>query len=472
VRIEELLVDTTGRLNVNELVQVSRETAFFEIKDGDYVEVYGLGHMLDGGHGVVMKKPEHYIKVASTLDLSMSSGEVAVVQGGSGSNNVTVALMHGQPQMVLNSLNCSSGLPFGASCSFGGWSGKAGEFIRTLTIDTSLSTPTGSYTITVTGTAEGHTGTTSFTLRVDPLVPYPLTVALVALAAGVGSFAIGFITGRKNEPTEPFPLPSSYQHEGFGFLTVSGRKAANEDSVLVSEVKSGSYLGTRRKTLFLIADGVGGREAGEMASLTACKIVAENLSAEFADASKPLNHLALMTSAVLSANAQILALASSEPQLQGMATTLTAAVVDQDTLYIAHVGNCRAFLIRSGTITQLTQDHTYVQELLDKGRISHEQARIHPRRNVITRAVGNREHLLVGTYKYEVGRADQLLLCTDGLSDYVSSGEALHVIQQAGGNLQGACEALADLALRKGSNDNISVIVATLRAAPPGIAYA
>jgi protein phosphatase len=155
-----------------------------------------------------------------------------------------------------------------------------------------------------------------------------------------------------------------------------------------------------------------------------------------------------------------------------MATTLTAAVLDQGTLYIAHVGNCRAYLIRSGTITQLTEDHTYVQELLDKGQVSPEQARIHPQRNVITRAVGNREHLLVRTCKYGVGRGDQLLLCTDGLSDYLSPGEALYAIQQARGNLQGACEALVDLALRKGSNDNISVIVATIRAPSSSMAYA
>jgi len=190
------------------------------------------------------------------------------------------------------------------------------------------------------------------------------------------------------------------------------------------------------------------------------------LSAEFADTSKPLNHLKLMVNAVLSANTEILSLSSNRSPLEGMATTLTVAVVDKSALHIAHVGNSKAYLIRSGTIAQLTRDHTYVQELLDRGQISLEEARLHPKRNAITRAVGNTRNVLVDTHTYEIESGDQLLLCTDGLSDYVSPGEALYVIQQARGDLQGTCDALLDLALRKGSNDNVSVVVADLHPTP------
>ena len=298
-------------------------------------------------------------------------------------------------------------------------------------------------------------------------------LALTAFAVGACSLTVGFLLGRgRKGDRQEYPLSPPYPPASLGFSTVRGRRETDEDSILVTELRSGSYLGRRTRMLLVVADGVGGRKAGEMASSKSCMIIAQELSAELADTSKSMDPGALMARAVGTANKEVFLLAGSQANLRGMATALTTALIDEDRLYIAHAGNCRAYLVRSGTITQLTRDHTYVQELIERGEISPDQARFHPKRNAITRAVGNKEHLVVDTYTYPLAVGDQLLLCTDGLTEHVSNEEIMQVIQQARGDTQGACDALVNYALLKGSTDNISVILTTVIRSSPHMPYA
>jgi protein phosphatase len=296
-------------------------------------------------------------------------------------------------------------------------------------------------------------------------------VALAALVAGICSGTAGFLVGRNRgkeleEPDGVPPIPP-YPPAPLGLSTVRGPRQTDEDSILVTELRSGSYLGAKNRTLLLMADGVGGRRGGEIASTTTCRIIAQELSRDVADTSSTLDPGTLLARAVGKANTEVFSLAKSRPELDGMAAALTAALIDEGRLHVAHVGDCRAYLIRSGTITQLTRDHTYVQELLESGQLSPSEARIHPKRNALTRAVGNTEHLVVDTYSYNLASRDQLLLCTDGLTEYVTKEEILNIILQARGNTQRACDMLVDYALRRGSNDNISVVLLAVPFRPP-----
>jgi len=238
----------------------------------------------------------------------------------------------------------------------------------------------------------------------------------------------------------------------------------NEDSVLVLDSDEVGVKGIKSCGIYLVADGMGGHQAGEVASDIAIEIISETLSDSLKqDIQLPPNFL--IKQAVEKANMEIYSMARSKPQLFNMGTTVTVGLRLDDRLYIGHVGDSRAYLLRKGRIHQLTEDHSLVACLLKEGLITAEEAKTHPERNKIYRCLGISTEIDVDSYR-KVGGEDWLLLrggdtlvfCTDGLSSYVSDAENRDCLLRANG-AESACRELVRLANLNGGEDNISVIV-------------
>lgn len=215
----------------------------------------------------------------------------------------------------------------------------------------------------------------------------------------------------------------------------------NEDTVQVCE---GKHM------LCILADGMGGHRAGEVASALAAKKVADMLSGK-----QPMP--ADMMQAVLSANRAVYAQQKDNPDQQGMGTTLTALWEDEDSVVIGHVGDSRAYLYRTGRLHQMTEDHSMVGEMLREGLITQDEARSHPYRNVITQAVGTDETVKPDVLRTIKMPGDKWLLCSDGLSDMVEDSEIARVIGQY--SAREAAQVLLSMALKNGGRDNVSVIL-------------
>ncbi len=206
-----------------------------------------------------------------------------------------------------------------------------------------------------------------------------------------------------------------------------------------------------RAPVFVVADGMGGARGGEVAS----KIAIQAFEHGLPDAGSAEERL---TARAQEANERIHALSRSERELEGMGTTLTAAYLDDSELVIAHVGDSRAYLFRDGNLKRLTKDHSLVEELVDRGKLTEEQAAEHPQRSIITRALGPEATVEVDTWTYPVKAGDVLLLCSDGLTSMISEERVAAVLAGAGGLTQ-AAQALIDEANAAGGRDNITVVL-------------
>lgn len=226
---------------------------------------------------------------------------------------------------------------------------------------------------------------------------------------------------------------------------------------LVREQNEDSFLACSHRQLMVVADGMGGHQAGEIASQLTVQVFNRCIR-KIEGEIDPLN---LLAAVVQEANREILRYASRYSGYQGMGTTLTAALIKRNYLYLAHVGDSRAYLIRSGMIRRLTVDHSVVEELLRKGVISEEEAAHHPYRNVLTRALGTEPEVKVDLIKEVFQPGDYLLLCTDGLTNLVLDLEICDLISRAG-TLKDALDQLVNLALLRGGHDNITVVLVEL----------
>jgi PPM family protein phosphatase len=235
---------------------------------------------------------------------------------------------------------------------------------------------------------------------------------------------------------------------------------AGTDVGLLRSGNEDSHL--RGRTVFAVADGLGGHQGGEVASAMAVEPLAALDGRAFADAREAAEALA---EAIREANLAILRRARSDPELWGMGTTVTAAAVAGDrVLQLAHVGDSRAYLLRAdASLRQLTTDHTVVQEAVARGLLTRQQAAVHPQRGVVTRAVGLDPQVPVDLPEpLELEPGDQVLLCTDGLTEVVDDDRIAAVLAaQADGD--DACRALIAAANQGGGPDNVTVVL--LRAA-------
>ncbi|MGW1804878.1 Stp1/IreP family PP2C-type Ser/Thr phosphatase [Streptomyces sp. NPDC002078] len=235
-------------------------------------------------------------------------------------------------------------------------------------------------------------------------------------------------------------------------MSLSLRFAAGSHKGMIREGNEDSgYAGPR---LLAIADGMGGQAAGEVAS---SEVISTLVTLD--DDVPGSDILTSLGAAVQRANDQLRAMVEEDPQLEGMGTTLTALLWTGQRLGLVHVGDSRAYLLRDGVLTQITQDHTWVQRLVDEGRITEEEATSHPQRSLLMRALGSGDHVEPDLSIREVRAGDRYLICSDGLSGVVSH----QTIEETLASYQGPQETvqeLIQLALRGGGPDNITVIVA------------
>jgi PPM family protein phosphatase len=217
------------------------------------------------------------------------------------------------------------------------------------------------------------------------------------------------------------------------------RRRRNEDSYVVAP------------PLFAVADGMGGAQAGEVASRLAAAALEDTDSGALSGPEK-------VTSLIKEANRRVFARAVSDPATSGMGTTMTVALVEGDEVTIGHVGDSRAYLVRDGRLSQLTEDHSLVNELLKSGKLSREEAITHPQRSVITRAVGTDPEVEVDAFTVGADVGDVFLLCSDGLTDMVVDDDILDVVERHRDDLDRVTKALVSAANRGGGEDNITVI--------------
>ncbi len=250
-------------------------------------------------------------------------------------------------------------------------------------------------------------------------------------------------------------------------LTDTGRaRPHNEDSVDY-HLPQDPHLMESKGGIYLVADGMGGHQAGEVASRQAIKSVIDQY---YSDVTHDVG--TSLVRAYKTANRLIYDEAQSDPAKAGMGTTLVAAAVVGRKVYVANVGDSRAYLIGQGRIAQITEDHSWVQEQIRAGLLTREQARLHPQRNVVTRALGSKPSVEVDLFEGQLADGDALLLCSDGMSGLVEDWEIETIVREQ--SAQDAVRSLVAKANEQGGMDNITVLIvdtrkekATVVAAPP-----
>ena len=213
----------------------------------------------------------------------------------------------------------------------------------------------------------------------------------------------------------------------------------NEDSLAVIEPET-----------FIVADGMGGASAGEVAS----QMLVETVK-EFLAETPPIWDEKILSQAIVLANRKILELARRNEDYRGMGTTATLLSLNDKRAYFAHVGDSRIYRLRNNFLEQITEDHSYVETLVRRGELTPEAARVHPMKNVLTQAVGAMDELNIDAANFLIENGDTYLLCTDGLTNMVDDDAVAKILKTAGN----PADALIDAALSAGGKDNVSVIV-------------
>jgi len=229
--------------------------------------------------------------------------------------------------------------------------------------------------------------------------------------------------------------------------TDSGRRRRNNEDVFVCE-----------PPLFAIADGMGGAQAGEVASGLAAEALKEGEDGKGTSEER-------VSALIQSANRRVYEKAQQDMALAGMGTTLTLALVDEGTVTFGHVGDSRAYRLRDGKLEQITDDHSLVAELTRAGKLSEEEAETHPQRSVITRALGTDPDVDGDVFQIETEEGDVFLLCSDGLSDMVGDGAIEETLHRHRANLKKAAQELVKAANKGGGEDNITVLLFEVGAA-------
>ncbi len=234
----------------------------------------------------------------------------------------------------------------------------------------------------------------------------------------------------------------------FSKVDIGRKREANQDYVFVSDRPFGHI-----PNLLVVADGMGGHRAGDFASRYAVDSLKEYLEKTTED--KPE---AMIKNAIQFANRKLIEASRQDAHLEGMGTTLVAATVIEETLYFANVGDSRLYLLND-SMKQLSRDHSFVQEMVRLGGINAEDAKHHPDKNIITRAVGAREKLEVDFFEYRLKKGDMILMCTDGLSNMIEDEEMFRIVKSSRDIVE-AVERLIERANENGGQDNIGVILA------------
>lgn len=207
--------------------------------------------------------------------------------------------------------------------------------------------------------------------------------------------------------------------------------------------------------LFIVADGMGGHLGGKTASSMAIDIISRTINEKFDVCLKSNEIKRLLTGSVSEANSLIYKKSLTDPEFEGMGTTLVVMLISGNTMYTVSVGDSRAYVYNEGRMYQITNDHSLVADLVSKGVLSHEEAKLHPQKNVITRAVGSEEDVFSDYFETNLTSGNVVIACSDGLHNLLSDAEIARVISD---DEENPANKLISLANERGGNDNITVI--------------
>lgn len=236
--------------------------------------------------------------------------------------------------------------------------------------------------------------------------------------------------------------------KSYAITDIGQKRQLNQDFIYLSETPIGNL-----PNVFIVADGMGGHNAGDYASRYAVETVVEEIGTSFEK-----NPVRIMGRAIDKANELIRKRAQEDISLNGMGTTMVIATCMGRYLEVANVGDSRLYVVNQGQIEQITQDHSLVEEMVRMGGIDRESARNHPDKNIITRAIGARDYVEADFFNLELQMGDMVLLCSDGLTNMIDDG-MIHRIMTNGESLKDRVEELVERANQNGGKDNISVIV-------------
>lgn len=230
---------------------------------------------------------------------------------------------------------------------------------------------------------------------------------------------------------------------------VGVKRNMNQDFVYASDQPVGHL-----PNLFIVADGMGGHNAGDLASRYTVEIMVD-----YIESARETRPIPLLEAAIEAANRKVLEKSLTDRQYEGMGTTVVAATVEDGCLYVANVGDSRLYLLDDKEIEQITRDHSLVEEMVRSGQIGQDEARNHPEKNVITRAVGVKNSIRIDFFDVALYPGDRFLLCSDGLTNMVEDEEIRRLVRREV-SLEAAAHRLVDEANRNGGKDNISVVLA------------
>ena len=225
------------------------------------------------------------------------------------------------------------------------------------------------------------------------------------------------------------------------------KRTMNQDSLFCSDSPVGSF-----RNLFIVADGMGGHKAGDRAS----RLCIENMVAQVRESASK-TPVTIFEEAITYANRAVYESAKEDIEFEGMGTTMVACTLQEDTLYVANIGDSRLYLLRD-ELQQITTDHSLVEEMVKIGNITESEARVHPQKNIITRALGIDEMVQADYFELQVREGDVILLCSDGLTNMVEDEEIEYIIHHAG-SLEEAGDQLIDQANYNGGSDNITAVL-------------
>ena len=227
------------------------------------------------------------------------------------------------------------------------------------------------------------------------------------------------------------------------------KRESNQDSYAAGELP-GSVAWA------VVCDGMGGAAGGNYASSTAVKVISERITSSYRAGMTASSIRNMLTSAIAAANISVYDMSKANPELTGMGTTVVVAIVVESTVYIAHAGDSRAYILSGSVLNQLTKDHSVVQEMIDHGRLTPDEAKVDPRKNIITRALGVDSELRIDFDIEDINENDVLILCTDGLSNFVEPQEIYELT--ADGKFYEYANRLVVRANENGGGDNITIV--------------
>lgn len=238
--------------------------------------------------------------------------------------------------------------------------------------------------------------------------------------------------------------------KAFSVTDIGMKRKINQDYVFSSENAVGNF-----PNLFIVADGMGGHKAGDYASRNCVETVVESVKN-----SRLKTPVGVLEEAIGTANKRIFSDAASNSELEGMGTTLVAAVIaENNVLYVANIGDSRLYIVNDKEIRQITEDHSLVEEMVRNGEIERSEARFHPNKNIITRAVGISQNVIPDYFEVQLQEDDTVLICSDGLSNMVDEDVIKRIINRYMDEVGKAADILVKTANENGGKDNISIVL-------------